>query len=451
MKKLEATGLGMVALLFFAWPLTHATAPRNFFLVSGAALFGYLAWRDRAGGWLRKLKWPIVLYAVLTIWLVLVVLFLSDPFVEALDELRGQWLKSGLAFLLGAWLASTVGRDAPERSRIITLLVAVLVAQVLYVDLVAIINLTPDGLPRRLITDLGGPDKASYILNLLFAFLLAEVLQRNAAEGRTLEIGNLALSACLLAGLLGVYVAGARNGLVELVAMCAILWAVVVRKQGPGRERIPRKVLVAGAVLLVAVPVLLGYLSLRSDPRWTNLRETVAIAWDTDTHRAWLDMATHPLPRLANGSVVDESAYLRVAWLKEGARLALENPLGVGYGRAAFGRGLQEKYGANAAGHSHSGLLDVALAEGIPGVLLWSAMLASLLVFAIRSFRRNRDYASLLLLAIVSGYIVRMLIDSNVRDHMLQQFLFLAGVLAVMAAVPAARNAPAAPPGPNDH
>jgi O-antigen ligase len=97
---------------------------------------------------------------------------------------------------------------------------------------------------------------------------------------------------------------------------------------------------------------------------------------------------------------------------------------------------LQLKYGEARGNHSHSGLLDLAIQAGIPAALLWLALLASLFALAVRSYRQNRNFPALLFLAVVTGFSMRMLLDSNMRDHMFKQFMFLTGVLAVMAAAP---------------
>jgi hypothetical protein len=49
-----------------------------------------------------------------------------------------------------------------------------------------------------------------------------------------------------------------------------------------------------------------------------------------------------------------------------------------------------------------------------------------------RHCRGGANYAALLLLLLLTDYGARMLLDSVIRDHMLQQFMFLAGLAAVL-------------------
>ena len=176
---------------------------------------------------------------------------------------------------------------------------------------------------------------------------------------------------------------------------------------------------------------MLGYLDYKTDARWQVFRETLPFALDTQHHRAWLTDADYP--RLSNGQEVDKSAYERISWAKEGVQLVIDRPLGRGFSRTAFGAGLQAKYGSGEGAHSHSGLLDLTIGAGIPGALLWLAFLGSLVRVGWTRFRTsdntlNNGYG-LLLQFIVLDYGLRSLIDSNIRDHMLQQFMLLGGVV----------------------
>jgi hypothetical protein len=163
---------------------------------------------------------------------------------------------------------------------------------------------------------------------------------------------------------------------------------------------------------------------------WEKLIATVPIALDTTTHKAWLS-DQYPMPNLPDGSPIDVSTYLRVAWMKEGLKAGADSLLGTGFDRNAFGRVMQARYGTM-LGHSHSSVVDLLIGIGIPGLLLWFGWLISLLWLAIRGFDQGWGYA---LLLIVIDFAIRSFIDSNIRDHMLQMFLFLIGVLAIRTAV----------------
>ena len=124
--------------------------------------------------------------------------------------------------------------------------------------------------------------------------------------------------------------------------------------------------------------------------------------------------------------------------------LVRQHPLGIGFGRSAFGHGLKAKYGEG-SGHSHSGLLDLAIGVGVPGALLWLGLIVILMRLTWKQYRATHSYVALLLLLVLTDYGARMVLDSIIRDHMLQQFMFLTGLAAVMmlAGNRAKRNTPA--------
>jgi O-antigen ligase len=75
--------------------------------------------------------------------------------------------------------------------------------------------------------------------------------------------------------------------------------------------------------------------------------------------------------------------------------------------------------------------LDLAIGIGIPGALLWLGFLVSVAAVAGRALRGERRGPALLLLLLLVDFAIRMLLDSNWRDHMLQMFMFCVGLLLV--------------------
>ena len=122
--------------------------------------------------------------------------------------------------------------------------------------------------------------------------------------------------------------------------------------------------------------------------------------------------------------------------MKGACKMIAAYPLGTGYDRNAFRRALMKHYGAanTAAGHAHAGLLDFTLATGIPGGALLIAAFLAAIGFGWRQWRRSGDPAGLALSLFVASYLLRAAIDGIVRDHMLEQAMFLTGLLLAAAA-----------------
>lgn len=431
MKALRISGLTALFALMFVWPIPHTIALRNLLLFLSLLIFAWIAYRERpAIEWARPVRLPITLYLVLTVWLVLGALLVSKETAWSLSEISGQWFKGAAALAIGGLAALAArGKGIITPRSLLLVVFGALFAHVAYVVGADIFGwLSTGALERRVSGLTEGPDKMNYLTNMLLALLVAEAFFRMAFRRRLLPLpGPLLLAAIGLAGFSS-YIEGMRNGMVAALFLFAstgsLYWFECRGKMKTGT------LLASLAVFLLACGTF-GYLGYKADPRWQSLHESIHVALDTQQHKAWLGMRKYPLPTLANGQEVEASAYLRAAWMKEGVILALEHPLGLGFGRNAFGHGIKEKYGEG-GGHSHSGLLDMAIGAGIPGALLWVAFLLSLLYLAARTYFRQKNQYALILFFLVAGYFARMLVDSIIRDHMLEQFMFLVGLFALL-------------------
>lgn len=83
--------------------------------------------------------------------------------------------------------------------------------------------------------------------------------------------------------------------------------------------------------------------------------------------------------------------------------------------------------------HSHSGILDFAIATGVPGACLWLTFMGALAWAGFSAFRAGNLMIGLVLIFIVSGYFGRTLVDSVIRDHFLQVFMFLSALLLALS------------------
>lgn len=440
MKLAEIVALAVVALLFALWPVPHTISMRDALLLLGLVLFSYLTYknfRHDSYAWLWSLRAPITLYCGLTAWIMFVAVFVSDETRWSLDEVRGQWLKAGLVAVVGGMAAVILERE-PLKVRVLTVLCIAVALHVLYVDVVGLVGFFKTGSTSFRIEGLtDGPDKSNYLANYLVVFVLTEVIVRATYQRRVLPLGSGALFLLALIALGGVYFSSVRNGLMELTFMSMLASALFLFLN---RKRWRKPTVAAVTISFLLVPVVQGFLNYKSDGRWNIALETIPIAWDTDKHKAWLNDQKYPFPTLADGRPVDISTYLRVAWVKEGMRTVLDHPLGVGFGRNAFGHARLQKYGESGRGHSHSGIIDLAIGIGIPGALLWGGFLVSLLYFSYRGLIVSQNYHAFFLFFLTATFSVRMFVDSVMRDHMLQMFMFLVGLSAATIALESSKS-----------
>lgn len=406
-----------------------------------------ILWRSPSYASLDEIRWvPLAWLMGLTGWMVGVIQFWGQAPAVNWGEFRGQWLTALAAGLVGFILALAAFKDSKSAiQKLVMVVFWSFLAQVLLHDILdalywlstgyvpfrqAPVLYLPDmaralidGVPwQDAFTD-HSPDKFSYVNNVLAAFLVAEVAQRMLLQTRWLTCSNKVLAIGMLAVLLCSYWLQMRNGNVGLLLLL-MLAALMLALRLMSRFGVVR--MIFGVGIIMATISAVGIMMVESDPRWQRLADTVPIALDTETNRTWLTMDQN-YPKMANGETVEVSAYERLAWAKEGAKLVVDNPWGTGYDRLAYGAGIDRKYQMNGTyrAHSHSGIVDFTIANGLVGLALWLSFLGALFYVGVQTFRGEQVGLGLVLMFIISGFLGRSMVDSNIRDHILQQFFFL--------------------------
>jgi len=425
----------LTILLILIWPIPHTITLRDVLILLLGGVLGYLVATGRVVVKPpRGLRIPLYVCLALILWMVIVAVVLSNETAWSLGELAGQWGMGLLTLVLGAVTGMWLQESGQSQAAFLTMIFTVLIAFVIYLDLYGLWEFVNTGeIPTRIGGLEESLDKASLDVWLAGSFLMTEIVARLTTKNRFLRINNIVLAVLVIAVLFGSYLAASRNGMVVLFLLMILSGAAYVMAVHPvSRKRV--FILLAGIVIVV--PLLVTVL-VRVDDRWQTFMQTIPIALDTKHNRNWLEF-DKPLPTLPDGRPVEDSNYKRIAWLKEGIVLVLERPLGRGFGRQIFGHALKEKYAVEKPEtHPHSGLLGLAIGAGIPGALLWIAFCIFLIRFGYKEFRQTKSYAPLALLLLTTGFAVATTLDSMMQDHMLQEFMFLAGLLAVLSATKA--------------
>jgi hypothetical protein len=358
MRWLQHAGLGVLALLLFIFPIPHTISLRYLLLLVAAGVFGYLAIKRGNPAILPRLWLPLALFGALLVWLFLGAVFISNDPVRTLSEVSSQWLMVLLSLMAGLVAGVALENDPATRRSLLHVVFFVLLAHVVIVDAQALWStISSNAFTARAQGLTAGPDQSSYLTNMLLAFLLSQSLVRVAGRSPGLGLNNAWLFTAGIIALASLYAEGTRNSLPVLVVMCVAIVLLYLRHS---RSSI-RWLSAAGATaLMIMLLVSLAYTTseVKRGQDWHHVRDTVAIALDTEQHKGWLDKEKYGLPELPDGQMVEESTYLRVAWMKEGVLLVRDHPLGIGFDRNAFGQGLKMKYD-HGRGHSHSGVAVV--------------------------------------------------------------------------------------------
>ncbi|WP_082696061.1 O-antigen ligase family protein [Aquitalea pelogenes] len=264
----------------------------------------------------------------------------------------------------------------------------------------------------------------TFLINFVLAFVVATLCFGHWGRQRVSRISKPWLLAILALFVFVSLHAAARNGMIGMVYLSFSMLLLYSIFQGVKHGW--AKLLLIWLVVIGTLSGLVVY-AIKQDSRNLAFTESVAAGWDYQHHPSWTQIG--PLPLMSNGEPVDDSAFKRVAWIHSGLDMIASHPLGFGFMREVFAQAATSLGIKNNLGHAHSGFIDLGLALGVPGIVLWLLFCASLFVTGYRRFRYQQDVRGLMLMLMVCGFLGRMLNESIFRDHMLQLLLFVAGAL----------------------
>jgi len=429
--KLQFVGTGLLFGIYLVWQIPNVIVIRHMVLLGLCLLFLPAGVRGIYGALTARAGQPgpkavLIAYALYLSWLLIVAVGISAELGESLSELKGQWLPPTLYLLIGYGAALTHSARQPSEPSPVRIAFWGLVAHAGLQFSVAAWTIYHEG--RFPSGNFGGISdhkaNVTYTNVLALALLLTEIAF-SAVEVRLLGLGRRVQAITFALLLLSTYVSATRNGVIVfllLTAIGAIAFGLRYRRQAPRRWW---SILAA----CVVVMILGAWVALNSDSRWERFTATVPVAWDIDGSYAWVDLKKYPVPLAADGEPVDLSAYQRIAFVHAALRFLAQNPLGTEVSRDAFKKLVSVSYAPTVEGHPHNSYLDLGISVGLPGLAFWLAFLGTMIWFGWRSFRRWKNPAGIALLMVVLGFALRSLLDSIVRDHIIQEFMLTCGLL----------------------
>ena len=422
-----------VALLLFVLPIPQTIALRNV-LTLGLAIGTFHFWKQLASSQARLARPfpPALLWlSALTAWFVLQAVVVADQPGRTLHELFTQWLPALLSLLFGMTLGAYSHTERVRQTDVFTALLCVFLAQTVFSLLATFPDFLASGqFPQGRTRWTAGKLEISFWNNLALTLASIDLLGRWLYRQPLTRLPLGGLLAATLLFLLSNLAFGARNGVIGALLLIFVLAALVVSREFRtlGMKRLT---LLFTLCALLAGSIAWG--NLKQDRRWGNFVDTVHFAWNDTQRSPWLHFPQEGVPRMANGQHAEESVYLRVSWFRAGLELIAEAPLGVGYDRNAFGQALRQTEETR-IGHSHSGMIDLGVGTGLPGLALWLGFCLTLTRAGLQGYWRAKDLPGLALAVLVVGFIGRMCLDSINRDHMLMVFFLTIGILSTFQA-----------------
>jgi hypothetical protein len=287
-------------------------------------------------------------------------------------------------------------------------------------------GLSTHGFPTRFYPLTDHPANIGYVVALLLPLIGADLVRRALGSGNLLPWGAWLTygSAALCA--LALLTAGSRNSQVIFTAIASIVAGTLWWNAHRAMSFQSKILRVATLVLLVGMFTGASY---KLDGRWNHVAESISLGWDTGSHLGWVYVDGRDMPTLSQGDKLEESAYLRTAFLKEGLRALASHPFGTEINKNAFKNLIAAQYGVAGMCCAHNGWVDLGISAGIPAMILWFAFLYCLFMAGRRCYRSEGNVMGYALMLLVIGFGLRMLLDSTLRDHIILQFMLCAGLL----------------------
>jgi hypothetical protein len=360
--------------LLSVWPLPGTMALRNLLLLVGGLMSICFFYRDKEAFRIAlRANLPLVLFFA---WTVTHYFLLAQQKEMQWKELTGFWLRSGISTLIGAGIGVLLAREESQEDQRPKTCSAFLLQLSIYTSLAIYqlrylyeIAFSQGVFPTDFyMIPFGGKPQIVVFIGIAFIAALTRLLLglesakwKNKAILPTLTMGLTLIS---------FYFANTKNGfLISFVILFGVLLLTLKKDYYSPKIKF--------AIVAAAIPLaVVGGMHMKENDAWhtafADIKTGVAISEQT----YWKDWVTQALPHNENGQAVNQSTYLRVAWLTAAIQLIQETPWGYGLMSYSFSYLAKEKWPdfySKEGDHmvaTHSGWMDLTLGLGIPATLL---------------------------------------------------------------------------------
>ena len=354
-------------------------------------------------------------------------IFVSLEPAWSLSEFKSHIIYPSIYLITGLLLANYINSSEKiSKETLINILFYSLFVHIIYLDFAAIDYLFHEGVMLRRYGGLmDSPVLPNYLTNILLAMLIAEFVYRLRVKKQVLKVSDSVLYLFLAACIFSTFVEALRLGDIALVFLGIGSCLAFLYKNYDYSVKIKSLI---GAVLVFILTIPLIY-NIATDPRWAKLVETVPVAVSSSEDSSFIDPSA-PVLKTESGYEVTGSNYTRIVYAIKSFKYIAEDPMGVGFGRNAFGHALELRHPeyAKRGMHAHSAILELSIGAGIIATMIWLSFVFVISKSAVIEYRRTLNYFAMLTLFLTMGFVGRGFVDANMRDHMFLQFMMILGV-----------------------
>jgi hypothetical protein len=422
--------IGFIAL----WNVPHTNAGR--YILSGVALLTLIALKPDWKNYFLKNKVVLLFFAYLIFHLI----FLSSDFLEALKAFRAEWLKLILYWILGAGIGILITNKNNEKILLLFGL-AFSVPSILHISLTIWQSFLLGSFAWGY---LGISESHSDLSYAAFqASLLFTPIIFFSSSLKYRLISGAGLCICVFS----VITAYSRGGILFTIAPLFLL--LVLKLAGQFRHnKLPfKKIALVGVTLLASLFFAFQFINLNPNKNFHGTIERTKYGFMGENplelnckgisyikeilEKEGIEVTPQTID-LLDPSVNGDAA--RVMTARGAIRLILTYPLGFDQSRESYKKAITkycDQQPAMMLANAHNGWLNMSIAIGIPGAILYFLILLSFIKQAWQS-SQNHLLASTALILNSALWIFRSVLDASLQDQMLESQVFIIAYLSAI-------------------
>jgi len=411
-KKIQLILVGISSILLGVWAVKGVIAFRHTLLCLG--FMAAILYAHEQKHFFKKISIkayiPLLLIGLIFFWVVFHFLFLTKYPEEQLKELSGTWMRAFIAALIGITTGQALGDMLKNNwfNQYKLIFFGIITTTIIYYFqyIINVIEYKKIFIPIYDEYIYRGKLNIVLMSSILVAYVLGI---KEIVNSRIYTRWTIILLAVITYSY--VYIANSKIGLILIFIL--IIFNYI--------EKIIKNKFSIGILLFALVG--LAYLQGSHNHGWATLLEDSRAGWYSSPEKAIFNNGIAPI--LESGNISDSSTYQRAFLIHLGLRLVSQNIYGIGVSKGPLK--LLINCENKCPSSTHSGLLDLTIAFGLP-ILVLIILLISYLTYGIykSNYKNINNVAFNILIVVVFLYTIGELGDS----HAVEILMYLLGTVS---------------------
>lgn len=418
--------LFLTSILITVWAIPHTIGLRY---ITSLVLIGLMILvKPNLAGFLKKQ--PILI--ILNLYLFIHIFFISDDFSLSIKSFNQEWLKFLIFNLLGASLGIYLSKSNPK-DLFLWLGAAFSIPLLFHIFLFLLKSVRENSIP------FGYSGLSISHGDLGYTALQASIfLSIYIFSEKVYSLKKFAGSTLLLFCFLSPYLAQSRGGLIFVFLSTLFVTTIFFLSQNKFFK--PKTVIISLIITVLICILSVKVISMSLSEKWLNIDQKIEVGlignpiliMCNGTEDIYSDLHEKKVPitpqlvEIIND--VNAGTASRVTVARAGLQLLFENPMGLYGSKNAYQLAISSKCEpAIKMSNTHNGWLDLALAIGLPGLVIFLLLYFNYFWVGVKAFRNKDPHLMMFGIGILATSVIwvfRGFLDATSRDQMLEMQSF---------------------------